>query len=752
MNFGFSDDASGSSSWLGFGRTQRNASATSPEVGAAASTGAGAVAASPNDLNPDETSFAESYRPETSPLFNPMFLPHSDATDATPPSALTSANAPGWDWQRDSAPVESNNYQSSPLARGARAQSLDLSTEVGGPALPEKTDAQESVDASRRESSPLQESAAQSADTEKAKQNAMNSGESDNVEVQAQYQGPGAEITEETIEATNHVSEEAAEKNAIDVQGTEDQAATTESLGSQSPVSTIPNEMTQPEIEEMAVDSEPPAPEETQRSPSGEKDADESGIPPPSTAKRGRRNASEMLNAAAKSIVKNIDGPRKRLSFVPWSPVVKPTPAAKRGRKSMPARIDAETPRKRGRPRKSETVATPATTNKSPAKRGRPRKSVAPAAIIPSATKTRAGPTPRRTTSIHQTPGKSPLKAVQSNSSATTPNKVGRPRKTPAKDTPAATTETPKRRGRPPKNTPQPSSVKPVASRSSGRGLRSTDESLPAKRAVKPRAVPSPAKRGRPARKAAAPASKPTLDKPAPTRGRRAAVKADNKDTAAAAAPIDPPKRRGRPPKNATASKAEEPTAKPETKKRGRGATVPETASVPAPKKRGRAAQAKTDDAAPTAAKPRGRPKRTQPEADAPEPPAKKQRTTRGAEEPTAPARRTGRGAAKEAVEKDTTSSTRASTTRFKPEATPAAAEPPKAATGGRGAAKLAADKPAPKPRGGAAKSGKGELPSSKTVAEEQPKRASGRGAAPTGVVKKTAEKAAPRRALRSRG
>ncbi|KAH6990223.1 hypothetical protein EDB80DRAFT_167242 [Ilyonectria destructans] len=737
MNFGFSDDASGSSNWLGFGRSQRNASATSPGVGAAASTGAGAVATSPNDLNPDETSFAESYRPETSPLFNPMFLPRSDAIDAAPPSALSSTNAPGWDWQRDSAPVESNNYQSSPLARGARAQSLDLSTEVEAPALLEKTDAQEPVDASRRESSPLQGSAAQSADAEKAKQNAMNSGGSDNVEVQAQDQGLGAEITEETIEATNHASKE---------------AATTESLGSQSPVSTISNEMNQPETEEMVVDSEPPAPKETKHSASGEEDADESGIPPPSTAKRGRRNASEMLNAAAKSIVKNIDGPRKRLSFIPWSPVVKPTPVAKRGRKSMPARIDAETPRKRGRPRKSETVATPATTTKSPAKRGRPRKSDAPGAIMASATKTRAGPTPRRTTSIFQTPGKSPLKAVQTDSSAATPNKVGRPRKTPAKDTPAVTTEPPKRRGRPPKNTPQPSSVKPVASRSSGRGLRSTDESLPAKRAVKPRAVPSPAKRGRPARKAAAPASKPALDKPAATRGRRAAVKADNKGTAAAAAPNDPPKRRGRPPKNATASKAEEPTAKPETKKRGRGATVPETASVPAPKKRGRAAQAKTDDAAPAAAKPRGRPKRTQPEADAPEPPAKKQRTTRAAEKPTAPARRTGRGAAKEAVEKDTTSSTRAKTTRSKPEAAPAAAEPPKAATRGRGAAKLAADKPAPKPRGVAAKSGKGELPSSKTATEEKPKRASGRGAGPTGVVKKTAEKAAPRRALRSRG
>lgn len=750
MNFGFSDDASGSSNWLGFGRTQRNASATSPGVGAASSIGAGAVASSPNLLNPDETSFAESYRPETSPLFNPMFLPRSDATS---PSALTSTNAPGWDWQRDSAPVEAGNYQSSPLARGARAQSLDLSTEIEGQALLEKTDAQEPVDASRRGSSPLQESAAQSADAEKAKQNAMNFGGSDNVE--AQDQGLGTETTEEIIAATNHVSEEAAGKNATDVQGTEDQAATTVHLGSQSPVSTISNEMNQPETEEMVVDSEPPAPEETQHSPSGEEDADESGIPPPSTAKRGRRNASEMLNAAAKSIVKNIDGPRKRLSFVPWSPVVKPTPLAKRGRKSMPARIDAETPKKRGRPRKSETVATPATTTKSPAKRGRPRKSDAPATTMPSATKRRAGPTPRRTTSIAQTPGKSPLKAVQTNSSAATPNKVGRPRKTPAKDTPAATTETPKRRGRPPKNTPQPSSVKPVASRSSGRGLRSTDESLPATRAVKPRAVPSPAKRGRPARKAAAPVSKPTLDKPAATRGRRAAVKADNKDTAVtavAAAPIDPPKRRGRPPKNATTSKAEEPTAKPETKKRGRGAAVPEPASVPAPKKRGRAVQTKTDDAAPAAAKPRGRPKRTQPEADAPEPPAKKQRTTRGAEEPTAPARRTGRSAAKEAVVKDTVSSTRAKTTSSKPEAAPAAAEPPKAATRGRGAAKLAADKPAPKTRGVAAKSGKGELPSSKAAAEEKPKRASGRGAGLTGVVKKTAEKAAPRRALRSRG
>ncbi|KAF7543465.1 hypothetical protein G7Z17_g10709 [Cylindrodendrum hubeiense] len=751
MNFGFSDDASGSSTnWLGFGRTPRNVGASSP----------GIIAASPNELNPDETSFAESYRPETSPLFNPMFSPQSDPLDATPQSGLTSNPVPGWDLQRDSAPVETNSRPSSPLVRDARAQSLDLSTELEKPAPVEKTDAQDPVDSASREQSLLQESAARSADdetteaqtAEEAKQDAMDVGESGETEVQDQELG----------------AEDAAEKD--DVQGTEGQAATTESLGSQSPTSSIPNEAHRSEAEEMVVDSEPL--EESQHSPSSEVDADESAIPPPSTAKRSRRNGSQMLNAAAKSIVKNIDGPRKRLSFVPWSPAFKSTPvsAKKRGRKSMPARIDAETPRKRGRPRKSDAVATPATITPG-AKRGRPRKSDAALPVVTSATKTRAPPTPRQTTNIQNTPGKSSLKAVQSNSTAATPNKtpnkVGRPRKTPAKDTPsAAATETPKRRGRPPKNALQPSSAKSAVSG------KDTDEALPAKRTrvIPPRVVPSPAKRGRPTRKAAAPAPKPApASKPTTTRGRRAAVKSDSNDTAAAAAPVEPPKRRGRPLKNAAASKTKEAVAKPEPKKRGRpAATVTETATVPAPKKRGRAAQATAENAVLPEAKPRGRPKRAEPAADVPEPPAKRQRTTRGAEAPAvetpaAPARRTGRGAAKATAEKDTTTAP-AKPTRSKPDAAPAAADPPKA-TRGRAATKVAAEKPAPKPPGRAAKSGKGELPSSKTAVEEEPpKRASGRGAAPTGVVKKAAVAkkapaakkapvaAAPRRALRSRG
>ncbi|KPM37179.1 hypothetical protein AK830_g9378 [Neonectria ditissima] len=795
MNFSFSDDVPGSAShWLSFGRTQRNhgLGATSPGV-ATSPHASGAVAASPNEGNPDDVSFAESYRPENSPLFNPLFLPATNSPDVAPPPGLTS-NAGAW---------ESNNRQSSPLARVAPAQSPDLSTEpkraapledasVQSPvadtsrklsphqesnasAFLGETDAQKLVADPPRELSPLQESAArlagggddQSRSVDGFKQDAMNTRDS----IQAVVEDVHEERSEKVVvEITERKSEELIDDGfkefideAIGVQDDVQDPEEPAPISATKNASLIANNVNADETvqpDQMDVDSEG-------SSPSRRRSVDDSAIPPPST-KRSRRNASQMLNAAAETFVKHIDGPRKRFSTAPASPAVRSTPvsAAKRARKSMPARINAETPKKRGRPRKSDGVATPATTQGT-GKRGRPRKSDAVPAMKDSPKTTRAPPTPRAITNIQKSAAPSPGKAAQS-SPAATPNKVGRPRKTPAVDTPSAeAADTPKRRGRPPKNTPQPSSAKSAVPTASGRGLRSAEAELPEKRTrtVKPRVVPSPAKRGRPARKAAASASKSAPVKPAPakraaTRGRPAATKAVSDESEVAAAAIEPPKRRGRPPKNPAASaakeSAEEPAKEPATKRRRRGATAPEEPPVVETKKRGRAAQSTAEDvAAPVAKKTRGRPKRSEPKVDAPEPPAKRQRTTRAAEKPAAPTRRAGRSAADEVPEKTTVAS-RAKSTRSQPETASATVEVSKT-TRGRGAAKSTAVKPAPapapKPRGRPPKSGKGELPSSKAATEEQaPKRTRGRGAGPTGVVKKSAEPVGARRALRSRG
>ncbi|KAK7429358.1 hypothetical protein QQZ08_004171 [Neonectria magnoliae] len=780
MSFGFIDDAPGSASnWPSFGRTQRNHGLGSTSPGVATSPhGSSAVAASPNEGNLDDASFAESYRPETSPLFNPMSMTASRSPDAAPPPGLTSSTG-AW---------ESNNRQLSPLVRLAPAQSPDLSTEAeesvaleetvvqqpvadtsrissphqesSGPAFLGESDAQKLAADPFREPSPLQASVMRSAgendqaqSVDEPKLDAMDTGASIKAEEEVHNETENlVEICrKKSAELTDGGFEDVPEEEVNDAQETKQPTITSAPEETSAITNHVDADGTA-ESDQMAIGLE-------ESSSSRRSSVDDSAMPPPSSTKRPRRNASQMLNEAAQMFVKGIDGPRKRRSTALVSPAVK----------SMPARINAETPRKRGRPRKSEGIATPAT--QSVAKRGRPRKSDAVPAIKASPKKTRAPPTPRATTDLQNTATVSPHKAAQSGSAATTPNKVGRPRKMPAVETPSAeTTETPKRRGRPPKNAPEPSSAKPAVSGTSSRGLRSTDAELPQKRnrTVKARVVPSPAKRGRPARKAATSTTKSASAKAAPneaaptktaaTRGRRAATKTANDDVAEAVAPVDPPKRRGRPPKNPTVSIEKESVTEPVAKRRGRGATAIEEPPVAETRKRGRPAQSAVEDNTPPIVKTRGRPKRSEPKADAPEPPAKRQRTTRAAEEPAAPTRRTGRSTAKEATEKTAVPS-RAKSTRSQPETVPAEAEPPKV-TRGRGAAKLAVEKsapaPAPKPRGRppkSGKSGKGELPSSKAAVEKQTtKRKIGRGAGPTSVVKKSSEPVVTRRGLRSRG
>ncbi|KAH6880064.1 hypothetical protein B0T10DRAFT_495776 [Thelonectria olida] len=776
MNFGLTGDGSGSSSgWLGFGRSRRN-EGTSP--GTTSPPPHSAIAGSPNAFGADDTSFAASYHPEASPLFNPS-LPLQPRSEA-PETSLFGRSPHGNQhsvWGYQSAHAESSNRQSSPLATNAGALSPELSTDDHIHTA--YTASQQGVTQQQTDEQDTDEQGATSQDSEegatnhdidnqfKDGQKAVDEAAGDNTGEEVPNDEDAisqhAETSKETIEivagrrepdAQEHVDEQ--DLNPLEPEVSEETVVVVEETHIQLKA-TIVAEATDEDMEDVAA----PAPQDVPASvvrlgELGTEPAEKSKSPTPNALaesssedeipnttqlaqeaersapgpRRSRRSGADMLNEAAESLIKDLEGPRKRFSMLPPPPVVNPASAAKRARKSMPARVDAQTPKKRGRPRKSDAAATPATASQSAKKRGRPRKSDGLSAPS-SAVKQRPGPIPRRTTSI--------------------------------KDS-GAVSETPKTRGRPPKNTPQASSTKPIASESTGAGVAPTRKSG---RSVRPRAVSSPAKRGRPARKAAT-VSKPAATKAAKapkttaTRGRPAAAKPAAEVTTVDTA-TEPPKRRGRPAKAVVAEvgepKAKETTTKPATKQRGRPAAVVEETPVPAPTRRGRSAPSKPAEAAAPATKKRGRAKQSAPEpapAAEPEPPAKRQRTTRKAAQlpdpapAAAPAKKRGRPAAKKASEEPVTKEV--------------AIEAPKTRTRGR-AAKSSVEKtveepaqepekPAPKRSGRAAKSGKGEIPSAKAVAEEAaPKAKRGRAAAPTRVEKKKAP-AAPtaRRSTRARG
>ncbi|UZP39527.1 hypothetical protein NXS19_007343 [Fusarium pseudograminearum] len=105
FNFGHSapsaSASASSSDWLGHG--QRVAMPNS-------SPGA------PHAMPEDDVSFAESYRPETSPLFNPIYAPRDNAAETAPPVGTSPGPAPTWPWQRDASTLDktlnSDNFNS----------------------------------------------------------------------------------------------------------------------------------------------------------------------------------------------------------------------------------------------------------------------------------------------------------------------------------------------------------------------------------------------------------------------------------------------------------------------------------------------------------------------------------------------------------------------------------------------------------------------------------------------------------------
>ncbi|KAF7558588.1 hypothetical protein G7046_g5559 [Stylonectria norvegica] len=544
----------------------------------------------------------------------------------------------------------------------------------------------------------------------------------------------------------------------------------------------VETEHTEIEIEEELPQTDKALPEEAERpSPEGLGTIEESAASHPSEKKR-RRSDNDLLEDVADAITHmNDEELRSRHASAPAVKQSKASSstAAKHGRKSMPAKLASvtveETPKKRGRPRKSEGPATPATAPVSTGKRGRPRK---------------ADATPVSSKRLGRPPSSvKPAAAKPSPAKPASQKKMGRPRKVqgdeaqPAKDV----DDTPKRRGRPPKNTAEPSSAKPASAKKLGRPAKVVKEAAPKKRGrpAQARVVLSPVKSGRPVRMPAAVGPKAAALK-APkgiSRSRPRITSSSHGEEFDLAKAREPPKRRGRPPKNPAVAKEDKPAPapKPATKRQTRTETVEEPEPV-ATRKRGRAAQTTAEtpkvETAPASRK-RGRPAASEPEA-------KKQRTTRQTVVPAKPSEKTTatRGRGRRAAEPEPVPEVEkaAPASRGRPKKTPTTevkntvteeAEPPKPKGRGRGR-QPAAKAPSPVPSPVEAKptstrrgrSGKGELPTSKPAADAEPKR-SGRAAkaaaakgpvakaaAPKGVVKKTAKKSepVPRRVLRSVG
>ncbi|KAL6868837.1 hypothetical protein ACO1O0_000159 [Amphichorda felina] len=326
---------------------------------------------------------------------------------------------------------------------------------------------------------------------------------------------------------------------------------------------------------------------------------------PGSAAKRRRRTAADMLAAATSSFIKGDYSDRSKRHVSPRAISAAATPvktsSARKATTVTPKSAAAQTPKTRGRPRKSDTTTktpksaakktlstaeTPATT---PKRRGRPPKNASSATATPVSTKTpksaakkilptaetpattpkRRGRPPKDASSADATPGAtkattpkrgrtaakraSPLKHTHTGRAAAAPAAAT---KTTAKATSAVVAEPPKRRGRPPKapaTTEEPKSTR-------GRPRKAATETTSTD------ARSSRATRG----------STQTDDVPSASSAKALGRKAKAAEAPAAA---DPPKRRGRPPKAATSTTA---TAAP-AKKRGRAEE-----ETPVESKRGR--------------------------------------------------------------------------------------------------------------------------------------------------------------------
>lgn len=749
-----------SSPYLGYWPSRGSAhfpGATSPTVAdpATATPGANALR---NDNEPDDASFAVSYRAEASPLFNPFSQPRTNPGPSIVSLGMTNdaTATPTWTWQPESSVLDNNHdaSQSSPILghdvpmRKENAPVAQSETIWDDDVVPESTPGDEvrlsqaaptafTFNTASQQSTaeePKAELIETSIDIEmKVEVNQPVPDDSDMAvadavepsaaeeEQQTEPEAPADEEVEtlsepEVLDASSPRSLE-LEQAEVDTQLDEsiveeptfpspprDEPVLSHSVSEQDvPESAQRRSLgaeTEDESDQMEVDIPARIDEMPPSSPDGLAPIEESPAPESSAKTRRRRSANDLLNAAADAFVERDYQERRnrRASAPPTKPVQSKTPQTKAsrtsartsvarathapvlkaGRKSMPAKLATETPKKRGRPRKSEGAATPVTVTKSAVKRGRPRKSDASPATKSTAVKPASARSQRV---LKLTKVTTITKTTTTPSKSATPRKDGRLRRVVEGVSSSSTPSdgTPKRRGRPPKSA-QSTPGLPVGTPRSARSAKTAQTDPPKKRGrpVTPRVVPSPIKRGRPPKQVASPVKEPASAKSEPKkRGRPSLIAQAEKS--AASSPSDTPKRRGRPPKNPAPAPVPEVKAlkEPVTKKRGRGAVAEDEdipAELPAPtRKRGRAAKATVDAAAkaeparpakrrgrvaavvpdiptelPAPTRKRGRAAKATVEETKAEPAPKKQRTTRQAkiaDEPVeAPAPKRGRG------------------------------------------------------------------------------------------------------------
>ncbi|KAI6777156.1 hypothetical protein HG530_001101 [Fusarium avenaceum] len=686
MDFNFGQDApqdsgSGSgSNWLGLGQ-RSTLTSSSPGV--------------PNTMpEGDDPSFAESFRPEASPLFNPLFMGRASAATENAPSMATSPGpAPTWPWQRDPTALDDTTFNTDTLGSPDTSALSEQHSRMFS--SPEKPTPQKSVAAykvispERAPFSPLQESAARAQEYSIV--------ESDVVEEASPNGGidPRPIVEEARIEIHEHIetiiqSSEKQPEGVLSQQEHEDGTGNGETERVEETPTETPVEPATDDDDKSTDGQETPAQEQSKvLEPSSAPAAGSSSLrsallsvgrglmkrmsaPPPAFATPSQPDDSQFRRALSSQA----DQHAERAGSTPSLAVeLKPMSEPEKATFS-----DAPTPSEEAPP---ANEATPA----SPAKRGRPKKQSLVGTSLKSATKS-----PRGRRSIASAPAspvvrKAPISAA---------NRV-------RKSMPASVlaNETPKKRGRPRKSDATATPVPPPSTAKRGRPRKSDIAATPA-------APPSTAKRGRPRKSDATPIVVPSASKPLSARGRRVASaskavvtprKAISTQTpktviglrAAPATPASTPKPRGRPPKNPPQPSPEKVEPEIEAPKRAGGATrgVDAPEDVPASKKSTRTVKPR----AVSSPARKGRAART----------AAVAASTPNTKTETKPATKRGRQAATE-PEVDNTVETPKK--RGRPAKTEAPAAEPKTRKRGRAAAteETAAEEPAPKKRGRAAK------------------------------------------------
>ncbi|KNB11847.1 hypothetical protein FOXG_11589 [Fusarium oxysporum f. sp. lycopersici 4287] len=667
MDYNFGQDppsgsGSGSSNWLGFAQRVAVAS-SSPGV--------------PNTMpEADDASFAESYRPEASPLFNPLFMPRNPAPEGAPSTALSPGPPPSWPWQRDttfnSDGLESPDVSALPEQPSRYSKSPEDDTPQESATVEEPTDALHITSPERAPFSPLQESAARTQENSIIQSNTTEEGAAeagvDPEPVVVESRVEIHEYTETIVQSSEKEPEELLSQQELDNVAANGEADRVEETPTQTP------------IEQAADDN---------RATDGQQTPGQDQSKSPEIASAPATGPSS-LKSALLSVGRGI---MKRMSAPPPAVVATPQPDESQNRRATSTQLEQQTERASFTPSlvvelKSMSEPEKATFNSqapAPEDGPPPAEEPAPASAKRSRRSTQGVVEEASGSATKPTRGRRSIASAPA--SPVVKNAPSSAQKRTRKSMPASVLadQTPQKRGRPRKSNA-------VAT---------------------PAAPPSTAKRGRPRKSDATPITVPSASKPLSARGRRVAsaskaVTTPRRATTArtpkttiglraAATPTTTPKPRGRPPKNPPQPTEEEEEVEPE---------------VEAPKRAGRAKRGadSTDDAPATKKSTRTVKPRTVPS------PAKRGRATRKlaaalppaekAEPVTKRGRRTAAAPKEEAPAEAPKKRGRPATKAEAPAAEESAPEP-KTRKRGRAAAveDTVAEEPVPKRRGRVAKS-----------------------------------------------